>query len=261
MFVGSPRTFRILAAVLALSGVGLLATASTAGASTGCGEYSFGFAGTRLLNDGISETAGPFAIELPAGTYDIRLDSHDAHDEHPGQDEQTQEQWYFSLDSGYSSPASHDVADDQNFSVTEFYGVEIPASTAITVHHLGEGGINSVDVLCVGFTPAKVAVPENVVPVEETEVEVAGPLPEQDEVIEEPVVEAVAKEVVPVEVKEVVEVASPPVAEVSAQVDPPAAAQLAVTGRTQQAAIGFILLSFALGMLLLGLSAAERKVS
>ena len=125
--------------------------ATPLGAQSSCGEYSFGFPGTRLLNDGISETAGPYTIELPPGTYDVTMRSHDAHDQHPGQ-LQNAEQWYFVLDSGYTSPRTPDIPDDENIVSLTVPGQRIDASTSITVRHNGTGSINSVDVVCVGFT-------------------------------------------------------------------------------------------------------------
>jgi len=64
-------TKRLLAIGTLVLGV-LTLTPVAAGAQNGCGEYSYGFAGTRLLNDGISDSAGPFTIDLPAGTYDVQ---------------------------------------------------------------------------------------------------------------------------------------------------------------------------------------------
>lgn len=171
----------LLAVALVLEGHALAA-------STGCGEYSFGFEGTRLLNDGISTSAGSFTIALPAGTYDVTMVSHDAHDEHPGQDDQTQEQFYFTLDSGYTSPPSNDIPNDVNDMTTIVGAQEIGDTTSITVHHLGQGGVNSVDVRCVGFTTVQVAgpdpepEPEVVDPEPEPEPEVAAPAPVTPEV-------------------------------------------------------------------------------
>lgn len=226
MTVGSNRSFRIAAATLLLSASAIVGLASTAGASGACGEYSYGFEGTRLLNDGISGSAGPFSIELPAGTYDVTMRSHDAHDEHPGQDEQTQEQWYFTLDSGYQSPASTDIPNESNDMVDEIGAQAIGDTTSITVHHLGQGGVNSVDVVCVGFTTVVVEEPIILAPVEEPVFEIAPPAtvtPPKEiveaPVVEEPVVEAVV-EPPAVEVKAVVEVSAPPVVE----------SQLALTG-------------------------------
>ncbi len=147
----------LLAAALVLPGQ------AASAARPGCGEYSFGFEGTRLLNDGISTSAGPFTISLPAGTYDVTMVSHDAHDDHPGQVEQTQEQWYVELDSGYRSPPTNDIPDDTNDMTTVAGAQQIGASTEISVHHLLEGGVNSVDVVCVGFTTVTVREPEEII--------------------------------------------------------------------------------------------------
>jgi hypothetical protein len=150
---------RVSAASVVVSGLALLAMATPASAVMGCGQYSFAFDGALLLNDGVSNTAGPFAIEVPAGTYDVAVQTHDAHDENREQLEQTQEQVYFTLDSGYVSAVTTDIRSDRNTAVDEFLGQEIGASTSVVLHHLGEGGVNSLDVTCVGFTP--VAPPKN----------------------------------------------------------------------------------------------------
>ena len=177
MDIRSSRSLRIAAASLVLTGTALLGTAATAGASGGCGEYSFGFEGTRLLNDGISDSAGPFSIELPAGTYTVTTESFDDHAAHPGQVEQTAEQWYIVLDSGYVSPLTSDVPEDGNFVADTFANQTIEASSSITLRHRGEGGVNSVSPLCVGFTTVAVAeeVPVEEIVEEEVVIEVAGP--------------------------------------------------------------------------------------
>lgn len=225
MTVGSSRFLRLAAVALVLAGSSIVATAAAANASSGCGEYSFGFEGTRLLNDGISDSAGPFSISMPAGTYDITLHSFDDHADHPGQVEQTQEQWYFTLDNGYRSPVSSDIPDDGNTSTDTFRGVALDAATAITVQHLREGGINSVSPMCVGFTtvepvePVEEVVPEAPVDEPEPEVEIASPPPAK-----------VARDVpvmpdVPVEVEPAVEVNPDAVV-----ATPAVAPQLAITG-------------------------------
>ncbi len=151
------------AAAVSVSGVILFGAASPAGAASGCGEYSFGFDGTRLLNDGISTTAGPFSINLPEGTYTVTAKSFDDHDAHPGQLEQTQEQWRIHLDSGYVSPPTNDVPESSNYSTTTFTNQTIGASSTITLTHLGQGGVNSVSPLCVGFT-SEAPAPTSVTP-------------------------------------------------------------------------------------------------
>jgi len=138
----------------------VLASASTLGAVEGpCGEYSYGFTGTRLINDGISTSAGPFAIDLPAGTYDIVMMSNDNHPTADYQPDQTQEQWFVRLDNGYQSPPTLDIPSDQERVTTTFTDVTIARATAISVHHLQEGSVNSVNVECVGFTTSVVAAP------------------------------------------------------------------------------------------------------
>lgn len=127
-------------------------TAVPAGAATGCGTYSYGFEGTRLLNDGISTSAGPFTIDLPAGVYTVTLVAHDHHSTQPDVPSQTGEQYHVVLDSGYVSPASNDIPDDVDTNTTVFSGQVMKQSNAISVEHAGAPGINSVNVICVGFT-------------------------------------------------------------------------------------------------------------
>ena len=231
MTIRSSRSFRLAAAAVVVSSAAIVGTATTASASSGCGEYSFGFEGTRLLNDGISDSAGPFTISMPAGTYDITLHSFDDHAAHPGQLEQTQEQWYFALDSGYTSPVSSDIPEDVNSVVDTFSNIVIEEATAISVHHLGEGGVNSVAPMCVGFTsvtpePVEEEVVEEVdVPAAEVEREVVEP----DAPIEEEVVEEAD---VPVEVEGVIEIRGPQAPAVAAAAAP--APQLALTGPSAQ---------------------------
>lgn len=238
MTVRSSRTLRLAAAALVLSGAGILGTATTASAGAGCGEYSFGFEGTRLLNDGISDTAGPFTISMPAGTYDITLHSFDDHVDHPGQTEQTQEQWYFTLDSGYTSPVSSDVPDDAVSVIDNFPSETIGEASSITVHHLGQGNVNSVSPMCVGFTTVSIAVPPIVEELPETPV-VEAPVVEAP--VEEAAPEAPAKvvaevEPVPVEVKPAVEISAP----AAAAPAPAPAPQLAVTGASAHTWVMFV---------------------
>jgi len=149
---------KVFGALLIISGA-VLVTAPSLGASNGgCGTYSYSFTGTRLINDGISTSAGPFAIDLPAGTYDITMMSNENHPYPTYQTEQTQEQWVFVLDNGYVSPPTNDVPNELTDIVTRVGAVELAAAKSITVRHLGEGGVNSVNVECVGFTPTAVSV-------------------------------------------------------------------------------------------------------
>lgn len=140
------------AVALALFG-GLVTTQTTGAAATDfrCGDVDIHLDGIRLLNDGISETAGPFAIILPAGRYDITVSSFDDHAAHPNQD-QPNEQWYFTLDSGYQSPVTSDIPDESNMTTDSWADQTIGATTSVTLWHLGVGNVNSVEPICIGFT-------------------------------------------------------------------------------------------------------------
>ena len=175
-----------LCATIAASLLVAPVVAAPAFASTGCGEFSFGFEGTRLLNDGVSNEAGPFPAELPAGTYELTLVSGDQHSEQVDIPTQPAEQFVVVLDSGYVSPPSLDVPDDADEISTTHPNQEIGASTTISVRHIGSEGINSVNVLCVGFTPTAAPAGEPIV--EETVAEDPAEEPAGEEpVAEEPI--------------------------------------------------------------------------
>jgi len=194
---------RKIGAACAIGALALTTLASPAGANQGCGELSFSFDGTRLLNDGISNIAGPFAADIPAGTYTVTLIASDQHDEQVDVPSQDGEQYHVVLDSGYVSPASTDIPDDANTSTTVISGQVIAQSNAISVRHGGADGINSVDVVCVGFTPEPQVVVE--------------PAPEPDA---SPIVEPEAPEPPPTQdIGDPVELTRPP----APLVDPPAA--------------------------------------
>jgi LPXTG-motif cell wall-anchored protein len=223
----------VLTAAL-FSAVLIPALSATAGASDGCGQYSYGFTGTRLLNDGISDMAGPYSIDLPAGTYTVTLVAHDHHDTQVGVPTQPGEQYVVILDSGYTSPPSTDIADDATVTTTVFPGQVIGASTSIAVHHGGVPGINSVDVVCVGFTPGAhsddvPAQPDIEAPVEEPVQDIGDPVG----IVREP--EIVPPAEITTEVKGTVEA-------------PPAAPQLALTGPGAHAQamvlLGVVMMSF-----------------
>ena len=130
----------------------IAAASGPAAAAANCGTISFSFEGTRLINDGISHRAGPFTINLPAGNYDVVLRSSDTHSEQTDQVDQEAERWWFELDSGWQSVATTDLPDELDANMTLLMAQEIPASSSITLHHLGQGGVNSINPLCVGFT-------------------------------------------------------------------------------------------------------------
>lgn len=143
-----------------LLGVALVLTAGPAGSAQACGQYSYGFVGTRLINDGISTSAGPFSIALPAGTYEIAMVSHDNHPSADYQTDQTQEQWFFRLDNGFESSLTDDIPNDGENVTTTIAAQTLAAATSISVHHAQLGvAPNSVDVVCVGFTPIQVSPP------------------------------------------------------------------------------------------------------
>lgn len=266
----------LIAIATLLLAFGTLALISPpAGAQNGCGTYSYGFAGTRLLNDGISTSAGPFAATIPAGTYTVTLVSHDHHDTQVDIPSQTGEQYHVVLDSGYVSPPSNDIPDTATTITTTFTRQVISASTTISVKHAGAPGINSVDVLCVGFTPEAVAEPvtedaptpdlpatppPTVPPLEQITVETPAPTQtpgdpvqlERDPAgpttdIPEP---AVVRPETPVEpeVRGIVETPTPPLL------------QLAITGPSTEA---FMLIGLGLALIALGglLVRGERRFS
>lgn len=215
--------------VAAIGAAVLVGGGATAGAADGCGTTEVSLQGVRLLNNGVDDVAGPFPIDLAPGTYDITMRSRDAHDEHY-QPEQENEQWYFTLDSGYTSAPSTDISTDQNNSSTNLSAQEIGASTSVTVHHLRSGGVNSVDPICIGFTTALAADDE------------APAVADDVSVVEEEISlpEEVAPEPVEAEVKGIVEVPGPSSQLVPpiSQVNRPAAVQAAQAPAPQLAITG-----------------------
>jgi hypothetical protein len=257
--------------VVLLSTILAPALFSAAGASTGCGTYSFGFEGTRLLNDGISDVSGPYPIDLPSGVYTVTLVAHDHHDSQVGVPTQSGEQYVVELDSGYRSPASTDIPDDKILTVTVFTDQHIESSSQVTVRHGGEPGINSVDVVCVGFTPEAIADPVveqpipdpptvDVPPTETPVVEVPNP----DAPVVGPPVETPVQDISdPITIVRKPQVAPPAsvVPEVKGTVEfPPGTPQLAITGPGDHAGI---LLAMAAILIALGtiLVRRERRIT
>jgi len=239
---------KVLGALLVIAGTVLATGPALSAADGGCGEYSYGFTGTRLINDGQNTSAGPFVIDLPAGTYDITLLSNDNHPSATYQTEQTQEQWYFVLDSGYQSPPTNDVPNDRQEIITNLGEVELSAATAITVEHLREGGLNSVNVECVGFTPSAIAV----LPPATTTTEapaIAAPATVATAVVELPTTTIDA----------VVAPASTVKTEVKGVVVEAPVQQLAVTGRETDAAVLAGILLIVLGLALVSVTARTSR--
>lgn len=210
-----PAVSAALAAILVAAT--LLLGAGVAGSSTdGCGEFSYGFAGTRLINDGISTSAGPFAIALPAGYYEITLVSHDDHPSADYQTDQTAEQWYVRLDNGFVSAPSADIPNDQEWMTTVLPAQDVPAASAISVQHLLSGtSPNSVNVMCVGFTSVERPAPTT------TTTTTVSP----DPIVAPPTSTEVST---PTTVKPAVPATTTIPPEVKGKVEPPA--ELAVTG-------------------------------
>lgn len=166
--------------------VAVVALGGPAGASSACGELSLDFPAVALLNNGVDNTAGPFPIAVPSGSYTVIMDSFDDHSIKAAQITQTEEQWHFVLDGGYVSPNTTDIADDQNGQRDVFSDQEIAASSAITLVHRGHGNVNSVHPKCVGFVrtvepePAPIPVEEVITPIEpDLPLEAVEPEPEQ----------------------------------------------------------------------------------
>ena len=147
----------------AAAGTLLLSTVATVAGPLGAqGECALelGFEGTRLLNDDVHNIAGPFDIDLAAGTYDITVISHDNHDTQVGVGTQPEESFYFTLDSGYISGVTNDIPDDQNTAVSSFTGQVIGDSSSITLHHISNAdGINSLSPQSICFTSTNPTAP------------------------------------------------------------------------------------------------------
>lgn len=238
---------KIFGALLIIAGTVLVTAPALSASDGGCGTYSYGFTGTRLINDGISTSAGPFVIDLPAGTYDITMLSNENHPYPTYQTEQTQEQWFFVLDNGYVSPPTDDVPNDSENVVTNIGEVELAAATAISVKHLGEGGLNSVNVECIGFTPSVVTV---VPPVTTEAPAIAGPATTAAPNVVAPTT-TIHVDVAPVATVAPVAPATTVQAEVLGVVQTPEP-QLAVTGRdtTVIALAGMLLIALGLALVI-----------
>lgn len=157
MYLHPPTSSRhrispVAVALITLGGV-LFTVFTPAAAETNCpGDTAIRIPDASLLNDGVNNVLGPFSIELGEGEYDIVVLSTDAHSTTVSAGDQSMEQWYFALDSGYSSPLTTDIADTEDSVFDAWSSQAIAQSTSLTVHHRGEGGVNSVSPECIGFT-------------------------------------------------------------------------------------------------------------
>ena len=139
----------VVSVFLVLSGAARLGAAQDVGLCSG--DTVLVFTDARLLNADGQNIGGPYALELLAGTYTVTAGSYDGHD--GTQSTQPQEQWRVAANSGWLSPFTADIADVAQTSITLFSNQIIPADvSSIELVHLGEGGVNSVSPVCVGFT-------------------------------------------------------------------------------------------------------------
>jgi len=132
----------ILAAMLIGAGALLVAVSPVSAdddAAAACVDVTFDFdsLGQGALTNN-NPTLGPTPIAIGAGTYDIELVSSDP-THGPGLfTDQTHEQWFFVLDSGYASPVTPDIPEIDLSLTVVVTGVTLSASTAITAVWSGQ---------------------------------------------------------------------------------------------------------------------------
>lgn len=141
-------------------------------------EFSVVFDESVVLEDSDTDTLGPFDIALPAGTYDVLVSSWLGAQEDPLQ---TDEQWFFTTDSGYTSPTTTDSSPELLLNQS-FTAQNIAEATSVMLHHKAPGSeiSNSVHPLCVGFREVEVeeaisaaGTNDSIVPVEAVQVSFA----------------------------------------------------------------------------------------
>ena len=112
-------------------------------------DHSIAFGEEVTLIAPTPSTQGPFNISIPAGTYDITVSSWLGFEDYP---DHTMEQWYFSTNSGYTSPLTTDSSPE--LTVNDLFSSQtVPETTSITVHHRSPSSAqpNSIHPLCIGF--------------------------------------------------------------------------------------------------------------
>jgi hypothetical protein len=112
-------------------------------------DYSVAFDASVVLQDPATTVAGPYTINVPAGTYEITMSSWLGFEDDPAQ---TMEQWYFTTDSGYTSPLTTDASPELIW--TDAFGSQtLGDTTTVTLRHKAPGGAsaNSTHPLCIGF--------------------------------------------------------------------------------------------------------------
>lgn len=112
-------------------------------------DYSIAFPADLALIAPSPATGGPFSVSVPAGTYDIVVWSWLGLEDFPTH---VNERWYFTTDSGYTSPLSTDSSPEL-ITADLFSNQTLGATSSITVHHSAPGSAeaNSVHPLCIGF--------------------------------------------------------------------------------------------------------------
>ena len=112
-------------------------------------DYSVAFPDNITLVSPVLTSAGPFSIAVPEGTYEITLQSWLGAIEFP---RHTMEQWFFTTDSGYTSPLTTDHS--PNLVGADTITAVIPAgTTSVSLFHKPQDTDinNSVQPLCIGF--------------------------------------------------------------------------------------------------------------
>lgn len=112
-------------------------------------EISVAFDEGVVLSGSDEVAVGPFDIALPAGTYDVMVSSWLGAHEDPTE---TNEQWFFSTDSGYVSPTTLDSSPELLMNQA-FQAQSIAESSSVMLHHpaADSNSDSSVSPLCVGF--------------------------------------------------------------------------------------------------------------
>lgn len=108
-----------------------------------------------MLGNGLTPDTVPTTAAMPAGTYDVKLASYDAHIV-KGDQGQSFEQYIVQLDNGWQSSPTPDLAGNDDIAWwTVDTATTIPAGgTNLTAVHVGPvGATESVNALCVVFDP------------------------------------------------------------------------------------------------------------
>ena len=105
---GSKVAQRVVVFAVVMLGASMAAGGFAAAQQADCADVTVN-PGQDLVTRGVS-TIGPIQINVPAGTYRIVMVSTDVGHAPGHQEDQQNERWSFTLDSGYSSPITPDLA-------------------------------------------------------------------------------------------------------------------------------------------------------